>query len=250
MNVIWLSANEFGYKLLQEALKIKNNNIKKIITLSGNSKTVMYDGLETKKWYKFGLEVFEIDDINKERKLFEKLSPDIVIVCGWRQKINKEILKTSKNGFIGFHPTLLPIGRGPAPIINSILKGFKKTGVTMFYLTEGLDDGDIIGQEKFTIQQDDHAEEVYKKTINSGKKLIKKYLPLLINNKAPRNPQDHTKATFFQKPILKDNQINIDKEPIEQIYNKIRALSKPYKGAYIEKNGKKIVLWRGELLEK
>jgi methionyl-tRNA formyltransferase len=250
LKIIWLSANKFGYELLKEAVKIKDVKIDNIFTLSNKSNTIMYDGINTQKWYDFKIPVSEIEEINDEKNLFKKLSPDVVIVCGWRQIINKEILNIPKFGFIAFHPTLLPIGRGPAPIINSIIERFKETGLSMFYLTENVDDGDIIGQMRFTIENTDYAEDVYNKVIESGKNLIKKYLPLIVKNKAPRRPQDKSKVTYFKKPGLENNEIDLENESMEEIYNKIRALSKPYKGAYIIKDGEKLIIWRAEKLKK
>lgn len=247
MNVIWLSANKFGYELLKEAVKLKEINIMVIITLKESSKTVMYDRIPIKKWYEFGIAVFQVDTINTENELIKKLSPDLIVMCGWRQIIKKYILDIPKQGVIGFHPTLLPIGRGPAPIINSILNGFKESGLTLFCIGEGLDDGDIIGQERFEIKENDHATEVYEKTIVAGKKLITRYIPLINNGHFPRRLQDDSKATFFTKPPLENNKIDLERETIEQAYRKIKALSKPYKGAYIEKGGEKLILWRAEL---
>jgi len=246
MDIIWLSANKFGYELLKETLKIKDANVKAIITLSRKSNTVMYDGIESKKWHDFGIEVIETYDLNKIKEKIKKTSPDLIIMCGWRQIIGKEILSIPKKGFIGFHPSLLPKGRGPAPIINSILEGFKESGVTMYYVSEGLDDGDIIGQEKFVINENDHAGNVYEKVIEAGKKLIAKNIPLLLEGKAKRKPQNNRKATYFKKLILENNEINLD-ESLENIHRKIRALSKPYRGAYIKKYGKKLIIWRAEM---
>jgi len=247
--IIWLSANRFGYELLKEAVKIKHLNIIGIITLSKNATTVMYDGIENEKWNEFGIKVYEIERINHEKNLLNNLSPEFIIMAGWRQIINKEILYIPNNGFIGFHPTLLPIGRGPAPIINSIIQEFTESGVTMYYVSEGLDDGDIIAQEKFSINENDYASDLYEKIIIAGKKLIRGYLPLLIKGKAPRDPQDESKATRFKKRKLKENEIDIANESIHEIYNKIRALSKPYKGAYIQKDGKKLIIWKAEIRE-
>ncbi len=245
MNIVWLSANRFGYELLKEVLKLDNVEISTIITLSPGSKTLMYDGVSCEKWKELGIRVIEVDRINEESSLMRELSPDLVIMCGWRQVLDKNILYIPKQGFVGFHPTLLPIGRGPAPIINTLLKGFRESGVSMFYVSGGLDDGDIIGQEGFSISETDHAAEVYEKVIVAGKKLIRLLLPKLIDGSAARIPQDNKKATFFTKPS--GNRIDIEKDTVEEIYGKIKALSKPYKGAYIEKEGRKLILWRAEL---
>lgn len=247
MNIVWVSANIFGYELLKEAGFVKGADIKAVITLSKRSKTVMYDGIDNKRWYELKKKVFEIDDIAKEEKLFRSLRPDLVVVCGWRQVMPGSILKIPKFGVIGFHPTLLPYGRGSAPIINTILKGDSASGVTMFYISSGIDDGDIIAQKRFKISPDDHAGEVYEKVIASGKALIKRYLPDVIKGRAERKPQDNAGAVVFDKPSLKDNKIDPDTDSPETIYRKIRALSRPYKGAYIEKDGKRIIIWRAQL---
>ncbi|HEC92236.1 MAG TPA: hypothetical protein ENI51_04460, partial [Candidatus Atribacteria bacterium] len=231
MRIVWLSANLFGYELLKEVLKIKGAEVVAIITLSDKSKTRMYDGIERKKWYDFNIPVYEIENINKEIKLLKSLYPDIIMVCGWRQIINKETLNIPKEGVIGFHPALLPKGRGSAPIINTILEGYKKSGVTMFYLNEKVDAGDIIGQVEFDIGEEDYAMDIYRKIIRGGKRLLRKYLPLLIEGNAPRAPQDEKKATYFKKRTPKDNEINLDKDSPDEISKKIRAFSYPYLGA-------------------
>ena len=245
--ILWLSANKFGFELLKEAVKIAD--IEAIITLKPSSSTVMYDSIPNEKWKEFGIDVYEIERINDEKNLIKKLLPDIIVMCGWRQIINEEILNLPKDCFVGFHPTLLPKGRGPAPLINSIIGGYNESGLTFFHVSPSLDDGDIIGQEKFLIGNNDHASDVYEKVIDVGKKLVRKYLPMLIDGTAPRTKQDESKATVFNKRTLKDNEIDLNNESTEQIYRKIRALSKPYNGAYIRKDGKRIIIWRAEIKE-
>lgn len=246
IKIIWLSANLFGYELLKEALRVKNADIGAIITLGSKTKTIMYGSIEREKWYKLGVPVYEIENINKEAELLNSLSPDFIIMAGWRQIISEEILNLPKKGFIGFHSTLLPKGRGPASIINTILLGLKKSGVTMFYLAKGIDSGDIIGQVAFNIEKDDYAVNIYNKEIEGGKNLIKRFLPLLIEAKAPRISQDNKKATYFPKRNIKDNEIKL-KGSLEEIYRKIRAFSKPYCGAYIKSKNKKLIIWRADL---
>ncbi len=248
MNIIWVSANRFGYELLKHAvMTIPNQGISSIITLHPDATTRMYDGVPDNDWNTFDLPVHRVKVLNEESALVRSLSPDVLIVCGWRQLLHDDILTIPKKGTIGFHPTLLPFGRGPAPIINSILLGVKRSGVTMFYLSEGLDNGDIIGQEPFDISGTDHAADVYQKVIHSGKRLISTFLPKLVDGTAPRVPQDHTKAVEFSKPALSGNRIDPDKETPEDMYRKIRALSKPYNGAYIEKNGRRVIIWNASL---
>jgi len=249
MKILWISANKLGHELLKEVFNQIKNQVS-IITLSKDSKTVMYDGIDSNYWHDFGCDVIQVDRINDAFDCVKEINPDLIIMCGWRQIIDKNILDIPTLGFVGFHPTLLPVGRGSAPIINSILSGYKKSGVTMYHVSEGLDDGDIIGQESFVIEKNDHASDVYEKIIYASKKLIKKYLPLLLENNAPRTKQDEAKATYFKKPSLKDNEIDLKNESKEQIFRKIKALSRPYRGAYIKCGNDKLIIWKAEYVQK
>lgn len=242
--IIWLSANLFGFKLLEQALKVCSPEIKAIVTLDEDAKTRMYDGVNINQWHKFNLPIYKIKNINEDYNIIKQLKPDLIVMCGWRQILEKKILKLPKNGVVAFHPTLLPIGRGSAPIINSILEGFKKSGVTMFYAADGVDNGDIIGQEVFQIREDDHAKNVYLKIVKSGKKLIKKYLPLLVENKAPRIVQKE--GSYFIPRTVKDNEIVFTDSP-EVMYRKIKAFSWPYRGAFLRIGKKKLIIWEAKL---
>ena len=248
--IVWLSANILGYKLLKEAQKAAKDEIAAIITLKKEAKTKMYDGIDSEKWREFGIPVYEIERINNEAELLKNLKPDFIITAGWRQMINEDILAIPLKGFVGFHPSFLPKGRGPAPIINTILLGLEESGITMFYLDKGTDSGDIIGQKKINVQKTDYAEDLYQKVIEGGGELIQKFLPLLIKNKAPRIPQDEKEATLFPKRSLVDNEIDIEKDSLDEIARKMKAFSKPYAGAYIKLGNKKIIIWRGETEEK
>lgn len=245
----WVSANLFGYELLREAIKVEDFEISVIFTLSGSSPTKMFDSVDLSKWYEFGIPVHEITDINEELDMIRSYSPEIIIMCGWRQIIKKDLLDLPKRGMIGFHPTLLPKGRGPAPIINTILEGFQESGVSMYYLSEGLDDGDIIGQEIFTVGPDDYAHDIYERVTQCGKQLVRTYIPMLVQEFAPRVPQDNRNATYLLKRTMADNKIDLDVDSIDIIYRKIRAFSKPYMGAFIIKNNKKLIIWNAEISE-
>ena len=85
--------------------------------------------------------------------------------------------------------------------------------------------------------------DVYNKVIQAGKNLVRKYLPLVLKENAPRVKQEHSRAYIFNKPKLSDNEIDLS-DNVENIYRKIRALSKPYRGAYIKMGENKLVIWK------
>ena len=250
MEVIWLSANRLGYQMFRSVRDLEDVEVSAVITFSESADTKMYDDIDIEKWRNLDTEVYEIENINDEKEIIENLEPDYLVMAGWRQIIKPHILNAPKKSTIGFHPTLLPKGRGSAPIINSIEKDFDHTGVTLFHIEESLDSGDIIGQKEFKISEEYHASDVYDKIIETGQKLVEEYFPLLAKGEAPRKPQNEEEATFFEKPSLSENKIRLDEEPAETIYKKIRARSDPYDGAYIEIGDKKLKIWKASLEEK
>lgn len=254
MKVIWVSANRFGYELLKEVIALRGINIQAIITLAPTSPIKMHDHVTNpsfpqlqyiKPWGRFKIPVIEVERIHDSVDHLKRLKPDIMFVAGWREKIDKEILDIPKKGTVGFHPTLLPYGRGPAPIINSILNGIKKSGVTMFYFSEGIDEGDIIGQEEFQIESGDYVLDVYRKVIRAGKELMYKFVPKLIAGTAPRIKQSGD-VVIFPKLPSDFNIINLN-DNIELTARKIRALSHPYSGAYLEIGDKRLIIWSAEV---
>ena len=144
---------------------------------------------------------------------------------------------------------MLPFGRGGAPIINSILLGLESSGLTMFYVDEGKDSGDVIGQEPFHITNNDYAEDIYDKIIDCGRILVKKYLPLVALGNAPRIPQLEDNAEYLPPVSYEDNEIILEQDDPEMILRKIRAFSKPYRGAFIRVRNTKIVIWKADLVD-
>lgn len=251
--ILWLSANITGYEWLKFVISKCFPIDIEIMTLSPKAKTVMYDPVDIGKWYQFAIPVHEIEQINLEETLIQKIKPDIIIVGGWRQLIGRNIREIPPLGVIGFHPTLLPFGRGPSPIINSIMQGVKKSGLTLFYYTDRLDAGKVIGQEHFSLEEDDYAWDVYRQEIVAGKILLDKYLPEIIQGIAPKSVQDESTATYFSKNDPKTFNLISLGIPVELIYRKIRALSKygkkekgflNYKGAAILSGDKRIIIWK------
>lgn len=259
IRVLWLSANKFGYEMLKEAAKLSDIEIIGVMTLSEKATTVMYDEVEKERWYELGIPVYKTERVNDEAELIKQLHPDLIVEAGWRQIISNEILQIPNLGTIGFHPTLLPHGRGPAPIINTILEGSEISGVTLFYLTDKVDAGDIIGQIAFKIEPSDYAEDVYRKVVEAGKTIVQTHLPLIARCIAERTSQDEIHATTFPKHTLANNALvlalpsaslpkDIADKHFVAVMRKIRALSKPYRGAYIQlANDRKLVIWKAEL---
>jgi len=170
-----------------------------------------------------------VDDIKKEH-------PDFIFVVGWSQLVDKRIVNASKKGTIGFHTSKLPKDRGRSTLAWQIAEGYKETALTMFYLSEGVDGGDIIAQEVIKIESNDYISDVLLKVNKATHNLLITYFPLLIQGKAPKIRQDENLATYRRLRADEDSYIDWNADT-ERIYNLIRAVAFPYPKAWTTYNG-------------
>lgn len=199
---------------------------------------------------KYSVPLYKIGDVSMplDTQRIKELQPDIIFCIGWPQIIRREVLEIPQYGCVGIHPTLLPERRGGAPINWCLIDGLTKSGVTLFYFSEGVDSGDIIAQREFEITLKDTAGTVMSKVTNIAVELIREYYPLLEKGNAPRVPQDDDKATYTRRRRPEDGIIHWNRTSLS-IYNLIRALTLPFPGAFTYWNGKRIIIWELELLK-
>ncbi|EEY34682.1 methionyl-tRNA formyltransferase [Pseudoleptotrichia goodfellowii] len=188
----------------------------------------------------------------KDAEITEKIreiNPDLIVVVAYGKIIPKEIIDIPKYGIINVHSSLLPKYRGASPIHSAILNGDKETGVSIMYIEEELDAGDVILKEYCEINEDDTLGTLHDKLKELGATGLEKTLKLIEDGNVKTEKQDDTKATFV-KPISKE-QAKIDwTDTKENVYNKIRGLN-PFPAAYTfnEKN-ENIKVYKGEKIDK
>ncbi len=178
-----------------------------------------------------------------------EINPDLIVVMGWRTIIPNEVLEVPRFGTVAAHEALLPKYRGFAPINWAIINGERKTGVTLFYLDDGMDSGDIVGQKRILIDQNETAQQIYLKTTKASIELLMENLDALKKGSAPRTKQDNSKATYTCARTPEDGEISW-KEASLRIHNLIRALANPYPGAYTTYNGSRLTVQKTEIVEK
>ncbi|MGD6816219.1 methionyl-tRNA formyltransferase [Metabacillus sp. 84] len=195
---------------------------------------------------KNGIKVLQPEKIRNPKELDEVLSlqPDLIITAAFGQILPKELLEAPKHGCINVHASLLPELRGGAPIHYSILQGKEKTGITIMYMAEKLDAGDILTQKEVMITEEDNVGTLHDKLSKAGTELLSETLPLLLAGKLKPIKQDDSKATFASN--IKREQEKIDwSKTGEEIYNHIRGLN-PWPVAFTTLNGETIKIWQGE----
>jgi methionyl-tRNA formyltransferase len=193
---------------------------------------------------KYHITYHRINDINSDRVADElrRHEIDLFLVWNWSQLVKPPILAIPKQGCIGMHPTRLPIGRGRAPIPWSIIKGIRHSAVSIFFLTPGVDDGDIIWQEPFEIFEDDDSARLYHRLELIHEQAVRQFCRLLRSGPLPRTPQDPSQATHWPKRRPTDGVIDWSKSTAEQL-RWIRALTDPYPGAFTFLDGQKYFIW-------
>ena len=160
---------------------------------------------------------------------FRSLRPDVAVVMAFGQKIPKDMLEVPRHGFINIHASLLPEYRGAAPVQRAIMDGRSSTGVTIMYMNEAMDAGDIGITCEVPILDSDDSGALFRKVSEKGSELIVQMLRLLEEGKAPRIPQNPEGATVARKITRQDEFIDWNQGPA-QVVNRVRALA-PEPGA-------------------
>ncbi|MCF6463985.1 methionyl-tRNA formyltransferase [Clostridium sp. Cult1] len=187
----------------------------------------------------------KVDNINDYEEEISNLKPDIIFVVGWSQLISRRIINSAKIGVIGFHPSKLPKDRGRSVLAWQIAEGYEKGCVSMFWINEGVDSGNIIGQEEYIINYSDTIKEVLEKVYYTCLDLLKKYYPLIKNKKVTSIKQDESISTYRRKRNKYDGKIDWS-EDSRSIYNLIRAITEPYPGAFAIYNGVEVLVLAAE----
>lgn len=168
------------------------------------------------------------------------LKPDLLICNSYSMIIREDILALVKYNAINIHEALLPKNRGANPVQWAIIKGEAQTGVTMHYLDNGIDSGDIIAQRKVAIDLKDNWCSLKSKLSVQAEYLIKEEIPAILSGQNERLPQDSAAATYNQRLTPASPRIDFKVMSDLEVYNLIRAQVKPLSGAYLEHNGQKV----------
>lgn len=193
--------------------------------------------------------VYQPEKLNNSSELEEiiNLKPDLIVTAAFGQLLPKSLLDAPKHKAINVHASLLPKYRGGAPIHYAVMNGEKKTGITIMYMAEKLDAGNIISQDEVKILENDTVGEVHDKLATLGTDLLKRTLPTIFNGTNDSIVQDDSLATFASNISREDERIDWTKDA-QTIHNHIRGLS-PWPVAYTTMDGKNLKLWRSEIVE-
>jgi len=173
--------------------------------------------------------------------------PDLIVTAAYGQILPKAVLDMPQHGCINVHGSLLPKYRGGAPIQRSIMNGESETGVTIMYMAEGLDTGDMISSVKVPITDEDTSGTIFDKLSQAGAQLLGDTLPSIADGTVQAVPQNNEEATYAPNLSREDEKINWG-HSARAIFNQVRGLS-PMAGAFTYLNGEVFKIWSCSALE-
>ena len=177
----------------------------------------------------------------------KKIKPDLILVAGWYHLLPEKYLKIAPT--YGFHGSFLPNYRGGAPLVWALINGEKSTGVSLFKFKSGIDNGDVVFQEKIIILKSDNIKSIYEKMSKKILKITKKFLKKFLLNQISLKKINYANSKIYPQRSPSDGKIPMSLKA-KEMYNFIRAQTKPYPGSFFLYNGKKVFAWKSKILQR
>lgn len=255
MRIVFTGASQFGLRCLDSVLGMPDVEVVGIIT---NERTfsVSYapNGVTNVLYADFeefaqehGIPVYRMQKQMTETALIkavEEWHPDLLLVVGWYHMVSRKLREIAPA--VGIHASLLPDYSGGAPLVWAIINGEKKTGISFFLLDDGVDSGPIIGQLEEEIRDDDTIGTLYRRIEELGVSLLKKNLAKLASGTASFVVQDESRRRIFPQRSPRDGKIEWRWDAVD-VYNFIRAQTRPYPGAFTFWQERKMTIWAASL---
>lgn len=230
--VVFMGTPEFSVPVLKEL--IENTNVVLVVTQPDayvGRKRILTPSPVCRLAEENNIEVFKPEKLRKEYEYVLNKKPDIIITCAYGQIVPKPILDYPEFGCINVHASLLPKYRGASPISKAIYDGETSTGITIMYMDETLDTGNIINAEEIPIDDTDTLGTLTNKLSELGARLLMRTLPKIFDDTNFDIPQDNELATLA--PMIKrgDEKLDFNRTRLE-VYNHVRSLN-PEPSAFI-----------------
>ncbi|HKA15275.1 MAG TPA: formyltransferase [Myxococcota bacterium] len=177
--------------------------------------------------------------------LLGESAPEFLFSFYFRQMLKSPALAVARRGALNLHGSLLPRFRGRAPVNWVLVEGERETGLTLHYMDEKPDHGDVVAQRAVAIARDDTALTLTHKLAAAARELLRDAIPRLAAGTAPRIAQDHAHASYFGRRRPEDGAIDWS-APAERVRNLVRAVTDPWPGAYTALRSRALMVWWAE----
>ncbi len=180
------------------------------------------------------------------QKHIADIDPDFIFSFYYRELLPASILHLARKGAFNLHGSMLPRYRGRSPLNWALLNGETATGVTLHYMVERADAGDIVGQRAVIIADSDYAPDVHAKQLKASEELMADVFPRIANGTAPRIHQNIADGEYVGRRRPADGAIDWNKSAAA-VRNLVRAVTQPFPGAFSYTGNRKIIVWRADV---
>lgn len=245
MKIVFMGTPDFSVPILRRLIN-ENYRLAAVVTQpdkpTGRKQTLTAPPVKVEA-EKHGVPILQPKKLKNDYEQVLQFQPDLIITAAYGQILPTALLTAPAHGCINVHASLLPEYRGGAPIHQAIIDGKDTTGITIMYMVDKLDAGDILAQKKVAISEDDHVGSLHDKLSEAGAELLIETIPRLISGEIEPIRQDEEQATFA--PNIKRDQERIDwSKDGESIYNQIRGLH-PWPVAFTTYKKRPLKIWWG-----
>lgn len=250
-SIVFMGTPQFSVPIL-EALVAHDYQVLAVVTQPDRKvgrKQVLQQTPVKEAAVRLNLPVFQPEKLSGSQELADVMAllPDLIVTAAYGQFLPTKLLEAAKIAAINVHGSLLPKYRGGAPIQYAVLNGDSEIGITIMHMAKKMDAGDMIEQASIPIEASDDTGILFDKLSYVGRDLLLKTLPSIIDQTAPRIPQDEAQVTFAYNITKEQEQLDIE-QPATQLVNQIRAL-RPQPGAWLPINGQRTKLWQATVAE-
>ncbi|MBI4796589.1 MAG: formyltransferase [Deltaproteobacteria bacterium] len=252
MRLIFLGYHNIGYVCLEaliEHCRSFGDEIVAVVTHADDPRENIWFSSVRELAFNNCLPVYQPEDPNDPAFVaaMAKLQPDFLFSCYYRHMLKKSLLDLPRLGALNLHGSLLPRYRGRCPVNWVLIFGETETGVTLHYMVEKPDKGEIVAQKRVPITPEDTALTLFARMTAAAGELMVEIYPALRAGTAPRIAQDQRLASYFGGRGPQDGLIDWQKDA-QEIYNLVRAVTHPYPGAFTMLKGRKLFIWGGRPL--
>ena len=227
--VVFMGTPDFSVPVLEKL--IENTNVVLVVTKKDSfvgRKKILTESPVALCAHEHDIEVFKPNKLKDDYEYILNKKPDIIITCAYGNIVPKVVLDYPEYGCVNVHASLLPKYRGASPIVSCLLNGEEETGVTLMYMDEGIDTGNMIMSRSIKIDEEDNSLSLSNKLSELGANLLIDTLPKIFEGENFDIPQDNEEATYYGLIKREDEHIEFT-DTIKNIKNKVRAFApNPY----------------------
>ncbi|GAA5126303.1 formyltransferase [Luteolibacter yonseiensis] len=247
--ILFFGYSEVGFECLDLLLR-RGDNVIGLITHEDNPDETIWFKTPAAVALEHGVSIYTPASPNtgEWKAIIRRMAPDLILSVYYRQMISPEILSFARLGAFNIHGSLLPAYRGRAPINWAVLHGERRIGMSLHRMVKKPDAGAVVDQEGVEISPRDTAEQAFRKVMPCAVSILERQIDRLLNATAVETEQDESKASYFGGRKPEDGRIDWTR-PSSEIFNLVRAVTRPYPGAFTDAGDLRLMVWWVELAQ-